>query len=108
MFGVAGFDQTSIPSWLHPALIVLLLINVACAWVRGWVTGRISGQLFVTAGAATILASRSVADWEGLAPWGVVCVVLGSVICATGSRQRELRAAAIPPTSALSGKVRPV
>ena len=84
MFGVAGLDQIPLPSWLQLLLVAAMLINLASAWLRGWVTGRFTGPSLVSAGAAVILASRSAPGWESAGPWGVSLVLAGSLMCARG------------------------
>jgi protein SCO1 len=85
MFGVAGLDRIPFPAWLQPVLVAAMLINLASAWWRGWVTGRTTGPLLVSAGAAAILASRTASGWEGAGPWGVGLVLAGSLMSAMGS-----------------------
>jgi protein SCO1/2 len=90
-FGVAGLEQIAFPLWLEPLLVAAMSINLASAWFRGWVTGRFTGPLLASAGAAVILASRSTPGWEGAGSWGVGLVLTGSLMCA---RARRLHATA--------------
>jgi protein SCO1/2 len=82
MFGIAGLDRIPLPSWLPLLLAAAMLINLASAWFRGWVTARFTGPLLVSAGAAVIMASRSASGWESGGPWGVSFVLAGSLLCA--------------------------
>jgi protein SCO1 len=87
MFGVAGLDRMPLPVWLEPLLVAVMLINLASVWFRGWVTGRFTGAVLVSVGAAIILVSQSVAGWNGAGPWGVGLVLVGSLMCARGRPQ---------------------
>ena len=94
MFGIAGLSQLPFPAWLQPVLAMAMLANVASAWFRGWVTGRLAGPLLVSAGVIAILASRVETGLEGAGPWGVALVCLGSLISALPpSLHQSLRAA---------------
>ena len=85
MFGIAGLSQLPFPSWLPPVLAIAMLANVASAWFRGWVTGRLAGPLLVSAGVIAILASRVESGLEGAGPWGVALVCIGSLMSALPS-----------------------
>jgi len=88
MFGVAGLERIPFPAWLEPVLAIVMAINLAFAWLRGWATGRMHGPLLVSAGAAAILASRAAPAWERLGLSGVGLVLVGSMMCAVDSRRR--------------------
>jgi protein SCO1/2 len=94
MFGIAGLSQLPFPSWLQPVLAMALLANVASAWVRARVTGRVTGPLLVSAGAIAIIGSRVEAGIPGMGTWGVALVCLGSLMSALPSSiHQSLRAA---------------
>jgi protein SCO1/2 len=94
MFGIAGLSQLAFPSWLQPVLAMAMLANVASAWFRGWVTGRLGAPLLVSAGVIAILASRVEVGLERAGAWGVALVCIGSLLSALpSSRLQALRAA---------------
>jgi protein SCO1/2 len=82
MLGVVGLDRVPFPSWLQPALVVALVINLASVWWRARITGRVMGAFFVTVGAAVILASQYASGWEHSEPWRIAFVLGGSLLSA--------------------------
>ena len=93
MFGIAGLSQLPFPSWLQPVLAIAMFANVASAWFRARVTGRVAGPLLASAGAMAIVASRVETGAQSVGPWGVALVCLGSLISALPSSiHQSLRA----------------
>ena len=108
LFGIAGLDRIPLPSWLQPLLVAAMLINLASAWLRGWATGRFTGPLLVSAGAAVIFASQPAPGWEGAGPWGVGLILAGSLMCARARPQpgppaRPYRDLTRAPSRSVSG-----
>jgi protein SCO1/2 len=82
VFGIAGLHHIPYAPWLQPVLVVVMLINLASVWLRGRVTGKMSGFYLVSAGALVIVASKIGLGWEKVALWGVVLTLAGSVLSA--------------------------
>jgi protein SCO1/2 len=82
MFGIAGLNQIPYSPWLQPMLFAVMLINLASVWLRGRLTGRMSGFYLVSAGAFAIIISKIGAGWENTALWGVALTLAGSLFSA--------------------------
>ncbi|MGH8468076.1 MAG: SCO family protein [Gammaproteobacteria bacterium] len=67
VFGIAGLNQIPYSPWLQPMLVTVMLINLASAWLRGRLTGRMSGFYLVSAGALAIVALKMGLGWENAA-----------------------------------------
>jgi protein SCO1 len=80
VFGIAGLNQIPYSPWLRPVLVLVMLINLASAWLRAHVTRRMSGFYLVTAGALAILVSQIISGGEWAAPWGVALTFAGSLL----------------------------
>lgn len=70
VFGVAGLNQIPYSPWLEPVLVAVMLINLASVWLRGRLTGRMSGFCVVSAGALAIVVSKMGLGWKNTADWG--------------------------------------
>ena len=92
VFGIAGLEEIPYAPWLQPVLYAVMLINLASVWLRGRSTGRMSGFYLVSAGALSIILSKSGLGWENLAVWGVALTLAGSMLSALSAR--KVRAAA--------------
>ncbi|HKY03554.1 MAG TPA: hypothetical protein VJQ56_01625, partial [Blastocatellia bacterium] len=86
VFGIAGLEQIPYSPWLQPALIAVMLINLASVWLRGRSTGRMSGFYLVSAGALTIIVSKMVFGWESVAVVGIALTLGGSLLSALKAR----------------------
>jgi len=82
VFGIAGLNHIPYSPWLQPVLFLVVLINLASVWLRGRVTGKMSGFYLVSAGALVIVASKIGLGWEKVALWGVVLTLAGSLLSA--------------------------
>ena len=89
MFGVAGLNQVPYSPWLRPVLVAVMLINIVSVWLRGWLTGRLSGPFLVSAGAVAIVVSQLGLGWEKAAVVGVVLTLAGSLLSALGSLNKS-------------------
>lgn len=97
--GIAGLHQIPYTPWLQPALVAVMLINLASVWWRGRATGRMSGFYLVSAGALVIVASTQGFGWEDAAVWGVALTLAGSLISALRPKSATLsRARSLPST----------
>ena len=88
--GVAGLKQIPYSPWLHPVLVVVMLINLASVWLRGHATRRMGGFYMVSAGALIVVASMTWSSWEGTAGWGVALTLIGSMMSVLGPRPTTL------------------
>jgi protein SCO1/2 len=86
LFGIAGLNQIPYSPWLQPVLIAVMLINLASMWLRGRITGRMSGFYLVSAGALAVVISRMGLGWENAAIWGVALTLAGSLLNARRAR----------------------
>ena len=86
LFGIAGLERIPYSPWLQPALIAVMLINLASVWLRGRSTGRVSGFYLVSAGALAIIVLKMGLGWENAAVWGVALTMAGSLLSALGPR----------------------
>jgi protein SCO1/2 len=96
LFGVAGLQRLPYSPWLQPVLAAVMLINLACVWLRGRSTGRMSGFYLVSAGAFAIVVLKMWLGWEMGAALGVALTLAGSLLSALGpgkSRPAELDSA---------------
>jgi protein SCO1/2 len=82
VFGIASLNQIPYSPWLQPVLVAVMLINLASVWLRGRLTGRMSGFYLVSAGALAIVVSRTRFSWENAALWGVALTLAGSLLSA--------------------------
>lgn len=82
VFGIAGMNQIPYSPWLRPVLVAVMLINLASVWLRGRLTGRMSGFYLVSAGALVIIVSKMRLSWENAAVWGVALTLAGSLLSA--------------------------
>jgi protein SCO1 len=82
LFGVAGLNQIPYCPWLQPVLIAVMLINLSSVWLRGRITGRMSGFYLVSAGALAIVASRMGLGWENAPVLGFALTLAGSFLSA--------------------------
>lgn len=82
VFGIAGLNQIPYVPWLQPVLALVVLINIASVWIRGRVTGKMSGFYLVSIGALAIIASKIVPGWEKVAWCGVGLTMAGSILSA--------------------------
>jgi protein SCO1/2 len=82
VFGFAGLNQIPYSPWLQPVLGLVVLINVASVWLRGRVTGKMSGFCLVSTGALAIIASKIGPGWEKVALCGVGLTMAGSILSA--------------------------
>lgn len=82
VFGVASLNQIPYSPWLRPVLVAVMLINLASVWLRGRLTGRMSGFYLVSAGALVIVVSKMRLSWENAAVWGVALTLAGSLLSA--------------------------
>lgn len=82
LFGVASLQRVPYSPWLQPLLAAVMLINVGSLWLRGRATGRMGGFYLVSAGALTILLSKTGPGWEGASLWGVALTLAGSLLSA--------------------------
>jgi protein SCO1/2 len=97
--GIAGLHQIPYTPWLQPALVAVMLINLASVWWRGRATGRMSGFYLVSAGALVIVASTQGLGWENAAVWGVALTLAGSLISALHPKWTTLSRARSLPSS---------
>ena len=86
MFGIAGLERIPYYPWLQPALVAVMLINLASVWLRGRATGRMTGFYLVSAGALAIVISKVAPGWENAAIWGVALTLAGSLLSALNSK----------------------
>jgi len=92
VFGIAGLERIPYSPWLQPALVAVMLINLASVWLRGRSTGRLSGFYLVSAGVLAIVASKMDLGWENAAVWGVALTLAGSLLSAMSARNSRLAA----------------
>jgi len=85
VFGIASINQIPYSPWLRPVLVAVMLINLASVWLRGRLTGRMSGFYLVSAGALVIVVSKMRPSWESAAVWGVALTLAGSLLSALKS-----------------------
>jgi protein SCO1/2 len=86
LFGIASLEQIPYSPWLQPVLAAVMLINLASVWLRGRLTGRMSGFYLVSAGALAIVVSKMGRGWESAAVWGVALTFAGSLLSALSAR----------------------
>ena len=86
VFGIAGLQRIPYSPWLQPALVAVMLINLASVWLRGRSTGRKSGFYLVSAGALAIFASKIGPSWDRVAIWGLALTLVGSLLSALSAR----------------------
>ncbi|MEK6301021.1 MAG: SCO family protein [Acidobacteriota bacterium] len=98
LFGIAGLNQIPFSPWLQPLLIAVMLINLGSVWLRGRLTGRMSGFYLVSAGAFAIVVLKMGLGWEDAAAWGVALTLAGSLVSAlgAGNRPAAMRALSVP------------
>jgi len=82
MFGIAGLEQIPYSPWLQPALVAVMLINLASVWLQGRSTCRMIGFYLVSAGALVIVLSKMRLGLENFAVCGVVLTLVGSLLSA--------------------------
>jgi protein SCO1/2 len=89
-FGVAGLERIPYSPWLQPALVAVILINLASVWLRGRSTGLMRGFYIVSAGALAIVVFKMGLGWENAAIWGAALTLAGSLLSALGPRSRSM------------------
>lgn len=106
MLGIAGLEQIPYSPWLQPVFVVVMLINLASAWLRGRSTGRMIGFYLVSAGALAIVVFKTALGWESMAFYGIALTLAGSLLSAFGAQR--FRAEAVQQTvqsaEALAGR----
>jgi protein SCO1/2 len=83
MFGIVGLQSIQYAPWIELALVALLLINLASAWLSARSTGRLAGACLATAGAIAIGFSKP--GWIHPA-WGVALTTASSFVTALPTR----------------------
>ena len=78
-FGVAGLESIPYSPWLQPILAVVIAINLGSIWLRARVTGRMMPFFLATAGALTIILSRT-SGFDKAAVGGVLLTMAGSFL----------------------------
>ena len=91
VFGIASMNQIPYSPWLRPVLIAVMLINLASVWLRGRLTGRMSGFYLAGAGALVIIVSKMRPNWETAAVWGVALTLAGSLLSALSAAKARGR-----------------
>ncbi|MEO8434293.1 MAG: SCO family protein [Pyrinomonadaceae bacterium] len=91
VLGIVGLNQIPYSPWLQPVLAVVMLINVVSVWLRGRLTGQMSGAYLVTTGALAIVISKMGLGWESAAVGGVVLTLAGSLLSAASSMTNRKR-----------------
>ena len=79
LFGIAGLETIPYSPWLQPLLAILLLSNLASIWFRARTTGRMLPFYLVTAGALTIIASKTLSAPTAMSFLGVLLTLIGSL-----------------------------
>ncbi len=80
LFGIAGVETIPYSPWLQPVLAILLLSNLASIWFRARSTGRMLPFYLVTAGALTIIASKTFSGPSVASFLGVLLTLVGSLL----------------------------
>jgi protein SCO1 len=91
-FGVVGLERIPYSPWLQPALVAVILINLASVWLRGRSTGLMSGFYIVSAGALAIVVFKMGLGWESAAIWGAVLTLAGSLLSALSAKSSHFAA----------------
>ena len=79
LFGIAGLESIPYSPWLQPVLAILLLSNLTSVWFRARTTGRMLPFYLVTAGALTIIFSKTFSAPVAASFIGVLLTLVGSV-----------------------------
>ena len=79
LFGIAGLETIPYSPWLQPVLAILLLSNLTSIWFRARTTGRMLPFYLVTAGALTIIASKTFPAPTAASFLGVLLTLVGSI-----------------------------
>jgi protein SCO1/2 len=79
LFGIAGLETIPYSPWLQPVLAILLLSNLTSIWFRARTTGRMLPFYLVTAGALTLIASKTFSAPTTASFLGVLLTLIGSV-----------------------------
>ena len=80
LFGIASLETIPYSPWLQPLLAILLLSNLASIWFRARTTGRMLPFYLVTAGALTIIASKTLSAPTAMSFLGVLLTLIGSLL----------------------------
>lgn len=91
VLGIVGLNQIPYSPWLQPLLAAVMLINIVSVWMRGRLTGQMSGAYLVSAGALAIVISKMGLGWESAAVPGVVLTLAGSLLSAASSLTNRKR-----------------
>ena len=78
-FGVAGLESIPYSPWLQPILAVVIAINLGSIWLRARATGRMMPFFLATAGALTIILSKT-SGFDKAAIGGVLLTMAGSFL----------------------------
>ena len=89
VFGIASLNQIPYSPWLQAVLVAVILINLVSVFLRGRLTGRMSGFYLVSAGALAIVVSKMGLGWENAAVWGVALTLVGSLLSALSAKKGE-------------------
>ena len=79
LFGIAGLETIPYSPWLQPILAILLLSNLTSVWLRARTTGRLLPFYLVSAGALTIILSKTLTAPVAASFAGVFLTLIGSV-----------------------------
>ena len=79
LFGIAGLQSIPYSPWLQPVLAILLLSNLTSVWFRARTTGRMLPFYLVTAGALTIILSKTLSAPVTASFLGVLLTLIGSI-----------------------------
>ena len=89
VFGIASLNQIPYSPWLQTVLVAVILINLVSVFLRGRLTGRMSGFYLVSAGALAIAVSKMGLGWENAAVWGVALTLVGSLLSALSAKNGQ-------------------
>jgi protein SCO1/2 len=89
VFGVASLEQLPYSSWLQPALVIAMVINLGSVWFRARAAGRMLA--FHLAAIGGILIALSKLEWspESAGALGMVLTVAGTLLSVVAVRNYE-------------------